>query len=162
MKCRRLFISRNIVHLHGGEITVASTPGIGSTFSFYIVARRTYNTVSAPSTPPPGAEAIKFSTGRTRTASPLRTTTIAPTATGPVSILVVEDNLVNQKIAARQLRAQGFIVYTANHGLEALDFLKTTRFWNGEGQQQQTSPVALSVILMGMWSNFPAHFQIAN
>lgn len=40
----------------------------------------------------------------------------------------MEDNIINQKIVAQQLRRQGCIVSVANHGLEALDYLKTTRF----------------------------------
>lgn len=44
-------------------------------------------------------------------------------------VLLVEDNLINQKLLAKQLRRLGCIVHVANHGLEALDFIKTTRYW---------------------------------
>ncbi|CAI6342165.1 unnamed protein product [Periconia digitata] len=47
-------------------------------------------------------------------------------------VLVVEDNLVNQKVLAKQLRNLGCIVSVANHGVEALDFLKTTRHWSSD------------------------------
>ena len=39
------------------------------------------------------------------------------------SILVVEDNLINQKVLANQLRKRGYKVQCANDGLEALEIL---------------------------------------
>lgn len=47
----------------------------------------------------------------------------------PISILLVEDNLVNQKVLSKQLQRLGYVVHIANHGMEALDFIETTRFW---------------------------------
>ncbi|KAF9697857.1 hypothetical protein EKO04_004056 [Ascochyta lentis] len=47
-------------------------------------------------------------------------------------VLVVEDNLVNQKVLAKQLRNLGCIVSVANHGRESLDFLPKTTRWNHE------------------------------
>jgi signal transduction histidine kinase/CheY-like chemotaxis protein len=40
--------------------------------------------------------------------------------------LVVEDNLTNQRVLARQLQRLGHTVHVANHGLEALEFLEKT------------------------------------
>ncbi|EHA53305.1 autoinducer 2 sensor kinase/phosphatase luxQ [Pyricularia oryzae 70-15] len=57
-------------------------------------------------------------------------------------VLVVEDNLINQKVLASQLRKAGCTVHTANDGLEALEFLETTAFRVGN--------VRLSVILMDL------------
>ncbi|KAF2475283.1 uncharacterized protein BDR25DRAFT_279297 [Lindgomyces ingoldianus] len=54
-------------------------------------------------------------------------------------LLVVEDNLVNQKVLAKQLRKLGCVVNVANHGGEALEFLKKTNYWNGP-QLSSTSP----------------------
>jgi CheY-like chemotaxis protein len=45
-------------------------------------------------------------------------------------VLVVEDNLVNQRVLAKQLRNLGCVVSVANHGREALEFLEKTKFWN--------------------------------
>jgi CheY-like chemotaxis protein len=45
-------------------------------------------------------------------------------------VLVVEDNLVNQRVLAKQLRNLGCVVSVANHGQEALDFLPKTTCWN--------------------------------
>ncbi|KAL5119046.1 hypothetical protein ACEQ8H_002970 [Pleosporales sp. CAS-2024a] len=37
------------------------------------------------------------------------------------TLLLVEDNLINQKVLRRQLQARGFEVFTANNGQEAID-----------------------------------------
>ncbi|GAA5825914.1 hypothetical protein JCM11251_000050 [Rhodosporidiobolus azoricus] len=44
-------------------------------------------------------------------------------STGPTRVLVVEDNLINQKVLLRQLKNAGFDVTVANNGQEALDEL---------------------------------------
>jgi hypothetical protein len=44
-------------------------------------------------------------------------------------VLVVEDNLVNQRVLAKQLRNLGCVVHVANHGREAIDFLEKTVLW---------------------------------
>ncbi|OCK85509.1 two component histidine kinase 1 [Lepidopterella palustris CBS 459.81] len=40
------------------------------------------------------------------------------------TILLVEDNLINQKVLRRQLQSRGFQVYIANNGQEAIDAVK--------------------------------------
>lgn len=139
------------MQLHGGEISVSSTAGVGSTFSFYIAARRS----PSETTPEPLASTTRMSIKRTRTASPLRSANVVSSANDLISILVVEDNLVNQKIATRQLRSRGFVVHTANHGLEALEFLKSTDCWNHASEDNgQSTKVPLSLVLMGKFSWF--------
>ena len=59
----------------------------------------------------------------------------------PLHILVVEDNIVNQKVLARQLRKAGCIVSTADNGLFALTELKKTAYYTPDGPP-------LSIILM--------------
>jgi CheY-like chemotaxis protein len=61
-------------------------------------------------------------------------------ATEKLHVLVVEDNLVNQKVLAKQLRNLGCVVSVANHGGEALDFLRTTSSWRDENKTQDTKP----------------------
>ena len=46
----------------------------------------------------------------------------------PVDILLVEDNLINQRILARQLRKEGHTVATADNGLEAVEYVKQSSF----------------------------------
>jgi len=61
-------------------------------------------------------------------------------------ILIVEDNLVNQKVLAKQLHTSGYAVHVANHGQEALNFLENSRFWYDKTE----SGVQLDVILMDL------------
>ena len=60
------------------------------------------------------------------------------------ALLVVEDNLVNQKVMCRQLSKKGFTVYAASHGVEALNFLEQTKYWRGKEQTGK----ALSLVLL--------------
>ncbi|KAK0625786.1 aerobic respiration control sensor protein arcB [Immersiella caudata] len=60
-----------------------------------------------------------------------------------VSILVVEDNLINQKVLVKQLRKHGCAVSVANDGIECLSYLATTNFLIPDG-------APLSVILMDL------------
>ncbi|KAF2027286.1 putative histidine kinase HHK11p [Setomelanomma holmii] len=50
-------------------------------------------------------------------------------------VLVVEDNLVNQRVLAKQLRNSGCVVSVANHGREAVDYLEKTIHWNRDHAQ---------------------------
>ncbi|KAI6910077.1 histidine kinase [Hortaea werneckii] len=49
-------------------------------------------------------------------------------STGLLHVLVVEDNLINQKVMSQQLRRAGCVVHLANHGEECLSFLQKTTF----------------------------------
>ena len=149
-----LFISRELVELQGGEIGVASRAGEGSTFAFYITARRS----TAPKDDVdqfPGAGARKPSTGK----HPMPTSlgSVSPSSQPPqnslsqkhvaldtLKILIVEDNLVNQKVLSKQLSNMGCIVHVANHGGECLDRLRESTFWKGNGRDG----LEISVILM--------------
>lgn len=48
----------------------------------------------------------------------------------PCHLLVVEDNLVNQRVMCKQLQRAGYYVSVANHGLEALEHIKKTHFYS--------------------------------
>lgn len=60
-------------------------------------------------------------------------------------ILLVEDNLVNQRVLRRQLERTGFDVHVANHGAEALELLRKSRLWRGNAQ----ADIDPCIILMG-------------
>jgi CheY-like chemotaxis protein len=126
-----LFISRELTELQGGEIGETSEPGVGSTFVFYVKTQRTFPLDDAMSTP-------KLSAAVT-----------AKKMSGLVlSVLVVEDNLINQAVLSKQLRNLGCTVDVANHGGEALEFLKMTRYWKGNGESGRDLKVILLDIKM--------------
>jgi len=147
-----LFISRELTELQGGEIGVASEAGKGSTFAFYVKARR--------SSDPAVAEALQESAiqgvgvrGSAVTSKNAPAAKPAPPSV-PVKdrsdktkhILVVEDNLVNQRVLQKQLKNLGCIVHVANHGGEALDRLRTSSYWTETPAGKK--PLELSVVLM--------------
>jgi PAS domain S-box-containing protein len=129
-----LFISRQLAELHGGQIGVASEAGSGSTFGFFIAARR--------SDPPqePLTTVQSENMGSQTSASAVMPAKFEPKE---LAILVVEDNLVNQKVLVNQLKKAGSIVNAANDGYEALAFLEQTHFCKEDGKK-------LSVILMDL------------
>ncbi|THZ05569.1 hypothetical protein D6C95_02763 [Aureobasidium pullulans] len=129
-----LFISRELVELHGGQVGVSSEAGKGSIFGFYIKATCTERPLeTAPSSP---------EIGKSLTAQdPPEGASMSKTETQDLHVLVVEDNTINQRVMSQQLSRLGCAkIHVANHGLEALDFLSTTTFCNGE--------VPLSVVLL--------------
>lgn len=192
-----LFISRRLTELQGGSIGLASEYKKGSTFSFYIKARRVKPTMlrkgslpdifpedmrhrsqkpslNLPRDPPPVIPEVARENSQSwchehtspnpspppAVIEPPSAATVPRPATAPATstpgtetlglpppldvaelkrtksipetlhVLVVEDNLVNQKVLAKQLRNLGCIVSVANHGRESLDFLPRTTRWN--------------------------------
>jgi len=162
-----LFISRELCELQGGQIGVSS-PGLGhgTTFAFYVRARRcppestsvpespialqhVWNTPVTGSTAMPTPAGLKDAgsirpTLVSRTSSITKPKAPSPSSTQdrPLHVLVVEDNLINQRVMSQQLRKQGCIVHIANHGLEALTFLATSAF------SSATPSTPLDVVLM--------------
>lgn len=146
-----LFISRILTEMQGGQIGVTSQRGKGSKFSFYIQSRVCVN-------PPADYEHIspfKIARKMLSPKSPQQPQLARqPSAAGPVKpgtnplfdVLIVEDNIVNQKVLQRQLRSCGNNTFVANHGKEALQTLEKSRFWLGHEEEG----VDISVILMDL------------
>lgn len=97
-----LTITRQLIELQGGSIHVTSKPGQGSTFTFYLSIKK--GAIS------PGEKPAELQQPNSASLAGIK-------------ILLVEDNLVNQKVAVKILSLQGASVTIANHGLEAIDQL---------------------------------------
>lgn len=160
-----LFISRQLTELHGGQIGVGSEAGVGSTFAFYIKAKRPTltNSMQLETVSPVELDWRRDSyisqimrTGADEYVATLPSEPLIEAVETPLPdlhasstqhhILVVEDNLVNQRVLSRQLEKSGCMVEVASHGEEALNYLKTTRFWKDTGDSGRD----LSVILMDL------------
>jgi CheY-like chemotaxis protein len=62
-----------------------------------------------------------------------------------IKVLIVEDNLVNQRVLAKQLKNIGMNVAVANHGVEALDYIRKTTYCIAD---ERSPGLGLSLILM--------------
>jgi signal transduction histidine kinase/CheY-like chemotaxis protein len=122
-----LFISQRLSEKQGGEIGVVSEPGRGSTFAFYVKARRTDSAGEVHETP----VQIHHPQRPIRSiTSPLDTGISADKNLTKMHVLLVEDNIVNQRVLRQVLEKAGCLVYVANHGVEALQMLKESDVWH--------------------------------
>src|SRR6185312_1637656 len=101
-----LNIAKKLVELQGGQLTVDSTLGEGSTFSFSIEFTN-YK-------PKPQEEAL-LATGTTKDLKGVR-------------ILFVEDNKVNQRVGDRTLTKWGATLDIAENGRFAIDMLSKKKY----------------------------------
>ena len=101
-----LSISRQFVRLMGGDLTVSSQPGIGSTFRFNVlVARGDQAHVLTKNAPSP--QVLRLLPGQPA-----------------CRVLVVDDQQENRDLLERMLAPIGFELRTANDGAEAVALCK--------------------------------------
>ncbi|MCC6540407.1 MAG: response regulator [Bryobacterales bacterium] len=105
-----LAITRRLVQMHGGAINVQSRVNQGSVFQVELPLALPARAVAAGVAGSDGSNA-----GVDQTASPG-----AEFPAAGMRVLVVEDNLVNQRVIASVLTKQGFEVEVAANGREAL------------------------------------------
>lgn len=64
-------------------------------------------------------------------------------------VLIVEDNPINQRVLSQQLTREGCITHTADHGIEAVDFLlRSTLATPDEISPSTQENIELSVVLL--------------
>ncbi len=112
-----LTISRQLVELQEGKMSVESKKGAGSTFSFHI----TYNI------PPKSAieKEKRLSAELLKKETLVSQQQIDPSN---INILLAEDNLINQNFAMTILRKNGYKVKLASNGNEVLKLLNEEPF----------------------------------
>jgi signal transduction histidine kinase/CheY-like chemotaxis protein len=98
-----LSISKRLIELMGGRLWIDSAAGQGSTFHFTLPCREVEKSAAVPKTAP--AEPPPVSTRSNLAAA----------------VLLVEDNLVNQRLALALLKRGGYEVALAVNGQEAVE-----------------------------------------
>jgi CheY-like chemotaxis protein len=101
-----LALSRELVALMGGTLSVQTEPGRGTCFSFELP----FEAARAPLTQP-GAPAKP-----------------APSHAARLPVLVVDDNPINLRVATSLVERAGFPTRTATNGREALELMQRERF----------------------------------
>jgi signal transduction histidine kinase/DNA-binding response OmpR family regulator len=102
-----LAISRHFCRLMGGDVTVASEAGKGSTFSVCLPARVAEGKTAPPASPPGGMEVIG--------------------PKGASTVLVIDDDPAVHDLMARSLGKAGFRVARARNGSDGLALARELR-----------------------------------
>jgi CheY-like chemotaxis protein/nitrogen-specific signal transduction histidine kinase len=100
-----LSIAQKLVQLMGGEIQVKSQLGVGTTFLFTI--------------------ALKFMANKPASTLDNHAPSVM---TREVSVLLVEDNKINQVVAGNFIKKWGMKLTIANDGVEALEMIKSKSY----------------------------------
>lgn len=139
-----LHICKRITELLGGEIGVESVRGRGSTFTFYIPTKRASAPLSAGGQiPSPGLtnmtdaaseDPVAKAFGGSRHSRPLSSPgEELGNSFEKLALLIVEDNLINQRLLDKHLTRVGCVTTCANHGQEALDLIRQSKWVRSDG-----------------------------
>lgn len=106
-----LSLVRQLARALGGEVSVESTPRVGSVFR-----------VELPAQPEPEAPALPaVREPLTLDPPPAHLVEAPPDAPNVLKVLVVDDNAINLRVADALVQRLGYQVVTASNGLEALE-----------------------------------------
>jgi len=120
-----LSISKKLITMMAGQIGVASELGKGSTFWFVLKLKKTSAAVQKSS----ATEEYRSKAGLVdKNPIPVGEKINISTSNAKAQILLVEDNLVNQKLAVKMLDKLGLRTDLAENGKFALEMLKKQRY----------------------------------
>lgn len=111
-------ITRDLIALHGGTVSVVSELGAGSTFRFSLP------TTSLPAilpTPSKVGQVMPATLDMSTMEDPVG---VSPEGKGLPTVLVVDDEPINLQVAISQLGPAGIAVTTATNGLDALAMIE--------------------------------------
>ncbi|MED0896791.1 ATP-binding protein, partial [Aneurinibacillus migulanus] len=128
-----LSICKQLVELHGGELTVHSEPGKGSVFSFVLPLAAPSDLPSVQNQPQQQSDtneevavSSSFSDALT-SAWPLQSS-LSSFTDGKMNILAVDDDPVNLKVLVSILSTESYNIRSVTSAREALELLSTERW----------------------------------
>ncbi len=113
-----LAIVKQLVSFMGGEVSVESRPGEGSEFSFSLAFRKAGDVTADQS-----QEACRIGPDDRR-----RSLRSVDDSDSLKRILLVEDNVINQKVAQAMLEKMGYEIDVAVNGAEAVDAIQHKKY----------------------------------
>ncbi len=106
-----LNITRSIVDLYGGTLSMESEPGKGTTFHFILPFKKYIETQNLTGVKSPDCESI-----------------LSINTSNPIHILLAEDNLINAMLATKVLTRKGFTLVHVVNGEQAVEAVQQQYF----------------------------------
>ncbi len=119
-----LAVTRQLVELHGGEISVESTPGEGSVFTFSLpLVELSESNRSQASSPFSTSETTEISRSLNAPLAETKKQQTEKSSENNFHILIVDDGKVNRQVLRNHLAMQHYQLTECANGQEALDIL---------------------------------------